>query len=132
MTEAENHCAGYVGMSNNRFREDDPAVQRCMDTTQKDNTEHSIANSVLWACTGIVESGWDGLVLQCQDIFEQNQLWMLVGGGFTTKWSDAYPRPVPLDEGVIVAPPTRSNRSSDVDVGTYGAVPQTEEDESDE
>jgi len=131
MTEAENWCAGYHGMLSKRFAEGDPAVARCMETTAYDNETPSIANSILWACKGIVATGWNGLVIQCQDIFEANQMWMLAGGGFTAEWSDAYPRPVPLDEGVIEEPNTRGNRSEGVAPSYYGEsyTQDTEEEE---
>ena len=111
LTEAENWCSGYIGMGQQRFIEDDPAVARCMDTQGLENETPSIANSVYWACQGIRQAGWLGSSHECQDLFAANQLWMLAGGGFTTEWNDAYPRPVALDEGVLEEPNGRSNRS---------------------
>jgi len=132
LTEAENWCAGNVGMANTRFKENDPAVLRCIEQSGRDNEHPSIANSVHWACLGIVQAGWDGIVLQCEDIFASNQMWMLLGGAFTNQWSDAYPRPVPLDEGVLEEPDTRENRSTGVSPYGYGEAPNTQTEDEDE
>jgi hypothetical protein len=131
LTEAENWCSGWVGITEQAFEENDPKVLRCMESTSKDNETPSAAQSIGWACDGIIAAGWEGTPTQCLDLLEEIQIWMLAGGGFTNEWSDAYPRPVALDEGIIEDPNSRENRSEGVEPSDYGVSSgntQTEED----
>ena len=110
MTHAENYCTGKIGIST-RFIPNDPAVDHCEETSGKDNIIPSIANSEEWACEGVLAGGYAIGIRDCIDILQQNQLWMLVGGGIATResWSDTHPRPEAIQEGVL-PDSTRSNR----------------------
>ena len=112
MTHAENYCTGKIGIGN-RFIPNDPAVERCMKESGKDNVTPSIANSESWACEGVLDGGWDAPMQTCLDILRQAELWMLAGGGLASasSWSDTHPRPEAIHEGVL--PDTRSNRGGD-------------------
>ncbi len=99
----------------NGFKRDDRKTKECIENSPRDNTVPSIANSTRWACEGVVSTKqWQGSIYDCLVVFEANQLWLLEGGGFTFKWNDERPRPVPLDEGVLEKEP-RGNRSDDID-----------------
>ena len=111
MTNAENYCTAVVGL-NARFAPDNPDVQRCKDTTVRDNIVPDLNMSVTWACEGVKAAGWQGTMTKCHDIFLQAQLWMLVDGGLAdaSSWSDSHPRPVTIEE--VLSDP-RSNRAGD-------------------
>ena len=131
LTSAENYCAGVEGMRNGFDRQDKKTIN-CIENSERDNETPSITESVKWACEGILSSGrFQGSARSCQLIFEDNSLWLLEGGGFTSKWNDERPRPKPLDEGIINTPGRGDNRSQGVDplVNEEINEQQTEEDE---
>jgi len=100
LTHAENYCAGFHGFAAG-FPEHDPAVTDCENSGPYDNVTPSVANSVQWACQGIVAGGWGGMVSDCELIFEQDQLWLVQGGGITRSWNDAWPRPRPIGGSIV-------------------------------
>lgn len=100
LTQAENYCAGFHGI-NNQFAYNDPDVATCIASGDYDNETPSVADSVMWGCQGIVAGGWPGSVNDCADIFERDQLWLLLNGGITLAWSEAYPRPKPIGQGAL-------------------------------
>ena len=116
MTNAENYCTAVIGMSKTSFKPNDPAVDRCVADSPRDNTTPSIANSVMWACQGVIAGGFNGTTTMCLDIMEQGQLWMLKGGGLADarSWSDTHPRPVSTQEGVLPGS-VRTNRGGDTE-----------------
>jgi hypothetical protein len=104
LTQAENYCAGLHGIQN-RFAFNDPEVIACIASSTYDNESPSIADSVRWGCQGIVAGGWDdGTTNDCVSIFDRDQLWLVKDGGITYAWSDAYPRPVAVGDGIIAPP----------------------------
>ncbi len=122
LTEAENYCTATVGL-NEGFRPNSSNVKRCMENTHKDNTVVSISSSIGWACEGIRDAGWTGGILQCRNIMEDGQLWMIAGGGLanSTSWSDSHPRPSETAVGEL--PDQRSNRGGDTLTPTYEGTP---------
>ena len=113
LTEAENWCAGSVGI-NDGFVDQNADVLKCVRDTDLDNEQPSINMSITWACEGIVAGGWDGTVGNCKNIFETGNLWLLIGGGITSDWNDARPRPTETDENLLEDEQTRENRTSGI------------------
>ncbi len=113
LTNAENYCAGAEGMANG-FKRDDTRTKDCTKNSARDNETPSITSSSKWACEGVTSTGlFPGGVYDCMRVVEDNNLWLLEGGGITYRWNDQRPRPAPLDEGVLDKKP-RGNRSDDI------------------
>ena len=127
LTEAENWCAGSVGI-NDGFTEHNSTVLQCVEDTNLDNEFPSITNSIGWACQGIRDGGWGGSTVQCRKIFQNGELWLLVGGGMTSDWNDERSRPVELDKNLLEDERTRENRTS----GIEPLSEETQEEEQEE
>jgi hypothetical protein len=117
LTEAEAYCAGYWGIQHS-FRQDDLDVADCIANSTMTTTP-SIANAVRWSCNGIVAGGWPGEQVQCIDIFEAQQLWLLLEGGITLSWNEAHPRPRAITNGELAEEPRASTRT-DTNRGDLG------------
>lgn len=131
LTEAENWCAGSVGI-NDGFTERNPAVSRCVKDTDLDNEFPSITNSMKWACQGILIGGWNGTTSQCLNIFKNGELWLLVGGGMTSDWNDERSRPVELDNNLLEDEQTRENRTSGIAPLNEETSEETQEEEGED
>lgn len=114
MTETEAWCAGSWGMKHN-FRVRDSSVAECIKITDNKGTEPNVGKTTAWTCTGIISAGWNGTRSACVEIIENNNMWIMLTGGFTTEWNQAHPRPKPQGGEILDAPPTRgSNRSTGI------------------
>jgi hypothetical protein len=93
----EAYCNGEEFMSNNGAR-DVPQVIECVKnlTIRTPN----IMQAIPGFCQAIVYKGFPGSKQDCENIFEEKELWPLLYGGITDEWNSGHPRPAP-PEGEI-------------------------------
>ncbi len=114
LTEAENYCAGKVGI-NNGFAHNSKDVADCIERSTLDNTQPSVSRSITWACVGIKAGGYKGTISQCTKILDNADIWLLVSGGFTAAWNDVRPRPTVANQDLLGDELDRENRADDGD-----------------
>ena len=116
LTEAENWCAGNIGI-NNGFKKNSKEIADCIERSTLDNEQPSVSRSLAWACTGIVDGGYRGSIIKCKNLIDKSELWLIVSGGFTSAWDDTRPRPVVTNQDLLEDEWDRENRAnSDEDI----------------